>query len=71
MGFTEDDELDLADDIDYYPNELSDTRDEGYCWRVVDEDGEIVTHLTMDWSAYLYEEGMDTDDEIRIIFWDV
>lgn len=63
-------ESEEMDEMPSIPDGLEDTRDEGYCWRVVDGDGDVVTHLTMDWSAFLYEKGITGTDDVHIVFWE-
>lgn len=57
-------------DLPNIPTGLEDTRDEDYCWRIVDTDGETVTYLTMDWSAKMYEDGMSEENNVRIVSWE-
>lgn len=58
---------------DYYLSKLEsgwqDTRDENYCWRVRDGDGNIVAHYTMDWSAQIYQFGKPEGESISIVSW--
>lgn len=49
---------------------ITDTREDGYCWVVRDEQGAVVAYLTTDLSAAIYSQSKPRSEEVIILYWE-